>query len=165
MASFAVEPTFPLKVSESRRHLVDQAGTPFLYHADTPWMLFTKLTEAEAKDYIARRKEQGFTALQVQLTGFFGMTNVAGARPFANVLWILGGDNDPNNARAEIRALGLGLKDAAPQQLITYHAASAGSITDKKRHDFEPPADGDWALTLDDADKKSSDPRNPFINP
>ena len=211
-AGFAVEPTFPLKLGENQRHLVDQAGRPFLYHADTPWLLFTKLTEAEAKDYIGRRKEQGFTALQIQLTGFPGMTNRAGALPFAgtppeqdfaqpnekyfthvdrviaeaqrqgmllaiapawsgccgegwagkekngalrplnangaeksrefgrwlgnrygkfaNVMWILGGDNDPNNARAEIRALGLGLKDTAPQQHITYHAASTHSSTD-----------------------------------
>ncbi len=214
------EPKFPLKVGENRRHLVDQAGTPFLYQADTPWMLFTKLTEAEAKDYIARRKEQGFTALQVMLTGFLGMTNLAGDRPFAgtppeqdfarpddkffvhvdrvvaearrqglmlaiapawsgccgegwagkekdgapkplnangaeksrdlgrwlgeryrkydNVMWILGGDNDPDNARAEIRALGLGLKDTAPHQLITYHAASTHSSTDVW------PADEPW---------------------
>lgn len=208
----AAAPKFPLQVSESRRHLVDRRGTPFLYHADTPWMLFTKLTEAEAKDYVARRKEQGFTALQVMLTGFLGMTNRAGELPFAgqppeqdfgrpnetfftqvdrvvneagrqgvllaiapawsgccgegwagrekdgrlkplnangpekscelgrwlgrrygkfdHVLWILGGDNDPHNARAEIRSLGLGLKDAAPGQLITYHAASTHSSTD-----------------------------------
>ena len=205
-------PAFPLKVGENHRHLVDQRGTPFLYHADTPWMIFTKLTEAEAKDYIARRKQQGFTALQVQLTGFLGMTNLAGQLPFAgappvqdfsqpnekffahvervvaeaerqglllaiapawsgccgegwagkekngslkplnangveksrelgrwlgkrygkfaNVMWILGGDNDPNPAREEIRSLGLGLKDSAPQQLITYHAASSHSSTD-----------------------------------
>ncbi len=191
---------------------MDQRGTPFLYNADTPWMLFTKLTEPDANEYIARRKEQGFTALQVMLTGFLGMTNLAGELPFAgtppeqnfakpnekffahvdrvmaeaqrqgmllaiapawsgccgegwagkekngafkplnvngaeksrefgrwlgrrygkfdNVLWILGGDNDPNNARAEIRALGLGLKETAPQQLITYHAASTHSSTD-----------------------------------
>ena len=208
----AAAPDFPLKVSENRRHLVDQRGAAFLYNADTPWMLFTKLTEAEAKEYIVRRKEQGFTAFQVMLTGFLGMTNLAGELPFAgtspeqdfarpneaffshvdrvvaeahrqgillaiapawsgccgegwagkekngalkplnangavksrelgrwlgkrygkfdNVLWILGGDNDPNNARAEIRSLGLGLKDTAPQQLITYHAASTHSSTD-----------------------------------
>ena len=205
-------PEFPLKVSANRRHLVDQRGTPFLYQADTPWMIFLKLTEAEAKEYIARRKEQGFTALQVMLTGFLGMTNRAGELPFAgtppeqdfakpnekffahvdrvvaearrqgmllaiapawsgccgegwagkekdgspkplnkngaeksrelgrwlgqrygkfdNVMWILGGDIDPDNARAEIRALGLGLKDTAPQQLITYHASSSHSSTD-----------------------------------
>jgi len=218
--SLTAEPSFPLKLSANRRHLVDQAGTPFLYQADTPWMLFTKLTETEAKDYIARRKEQGFTALQIMLTGFLGMTNLAGATPFAgtppeqdfaqpnekyftqvdrvvaeaqrqgmllavapawsgccgegwagkekdgalkplnangteksqefgrwlgkrygrfgNVMWLLGGDNDPNNARAEIRALGLGLKDTAPHQLITYHAASTHSSTDVW------PADEGW---------------------
>ena len=211
-ASLQAAQAFPLKVSENRRHLVDQRGAPFLYHADTSWMIFLKLTEAESKEYIARRKEQGFTALQVQLTGFLGMTNRAGELPFAgtppeqdfalpnekffrhvdrvvreaqrqgmllaiapawsdccgvgwagkgkdghlkplnvngpdksrelgrwlgrrygkfdNVMWILGGDNDPNNARAEIRALGLGLKDAAPRQLITYRAASTHSSTD-----------------------------------
>jgi hypothetical protein len=80
--AFTAEPEFPLKVSENRRHLMDQRGVPFLYHADTPWMIFTKLTEAEAKEYIARRKDQGFTVLQVQLTGFLGMTNLAGELPF-----------------------------------------------------------------------------------
>lgn len=218
--AFALQPQFPLRISDNRRYLVDRQGQPFLYHADTPWMLFLKLTEAEARDYIARRKEQGFNALQVQLTGFLGMTNRAGELPFAgtppqqdfaqpnekffahvdrvvreaqqqgmllaiaplwsgccgegwagrdkqqrplplnvngmekarelgrwlgrryghlaNVMWILGGDNDPHNARAEIRALGLGLKDTAPHQLITYHAASTHSSTDVW------PADEPW---------------------
>jgi hypothetical protein len=213
-------PTFPLKVSENRRYLVDQNGAPFLYHADTAWMLLLKLTETEAREYMARRKEQGFNALQVMLTGFLGMTNRAGELPFAgtppeqdfaqpnerffthvdrviaeaerqgmllaiapawsgccgegwagklgdgrlkpmnangpakchafgkwlgtrygrfsHVMWILGGDNDPDNARAEIRALGLGLKEAAPHQLITYHAASSHSSTDVW------PADEPW---------------------
>ena len=203
---------FPLKVSENRRHVVDQRNTPFFYHADTAWLLVNKMTEAEAAEYLAARRSQGFTALQVQLTGFLGMTNRAGQLPFggtppeqnfsqpnekffghvdrvvaeaerkglllaiaptwsgccgegwsgkgkdgslkplnlngaetsrelgrwlgkrygkfANVMWILGGDNDPDNARAEIRALGLGLKENAPQQLITYHAASTHSSTD-----------------------------------
>lgn len=217
----AAEPTFPLKISENRRHLVDAGGTPFLYNADTPWMLFTKLTEPESKAYITRRKDQGFTALQVMLTGFLGMTNLAGELPFAgtppeqdfaqpnenffahvdrvveeacrqgmllaiapawsgccgegwagrdkekrptplnvngaeksrelgrwlgkrygkfhNIHWLLGGDNDPHNARAEIRALGLGLKDTAPKQLITYHAACAVG---------EGPPDTNWARSL-----------------
>jgi hypothetical protein len=81
----AAEPVLPLKVSDNRRHLVDQRGAPFLYQADTPWMLFVKLTEAEAKEYIATRKAQGFNALQVMVTGFFGMTNRAGDLPFAGV--------------------------------------------------------------------------------
>jgi len=73
-------------VNENRRYLVDRSGTPFFYHADTPWMIFTKLTEAEATGDVARRKEQGFAALQVQLTGFLGMRNRAGELPFAGPL-------------------------------------------------------------------------------
>jgi len=212
LPGLAAQPAFPLKISENRRHLEDQQGTAFLYQADTAWMLFFKLTEAGAGEYIARRKEQGFNTIQVQLTGFLGTTNLAGelpfagtppeqdlARPnekffahvdrvlegaqregmllaiapawagccgegwagtgkdgrlkpldvngvaksrelgrwlgaryerFANVMWILGGDNDPHNTREDIRALGLGLKETAPQQLITYHAASTHSSTD-----------------------------------
>ncbi|MBL9140211.1 MAG: glycoside hydrolase family 140 protein [Verrucomicrobiales bacterium] len=219
-SSFGTEPMFPLQVGENRRYLVDSRGVPFFYQADTPWMLFLKLTEAEATEYMARRKAQGFNALQVQLTGFLGMTNRAGHWPFAgappvqdfarpnaeffahvdrvisearrqglllavaplwsgccgegwagtdrekrpaplnangaakagewgrwlgrryggfdNVMWILGGDNDPHNARDEIRALGLGLKESAPRQLITYHAASSHSSTDVW------PADEPW---------------------
>jgi hypothetical protein len=212
LAAVLADPKFPLQVGENRRHLVDMNGAPFLYQADTPWMLFMKLPEAEAREYIARRKEQGFTALQVMLTGFLGMTNLAGELPFAgtppaqdfatpnekffvhvdrvveearrqgmllaiapgwsgccgegwagkekdgalkplnangaeksrafgrwlgrrygkfdHVMWILGGDNDPHNAREEIRALGVGLKDSAPKQIITYHAASTHSSSD-----------------------------------
>ena len=175
-------------------------------------MLFTKLNETEASEYLATRQLQGFNAVQVMLTGFLGATNRAGERPFAgtppeqdfaqpnekyfahvdrviaeadrqglllaiapawagccgegwagmepdgalkplnkngsaksrqlgywlgrrygkfaNVMWILGGDNDPLITREEIRALGLGLKETAPLQLVTYHAASSHSSTD-----------------------------------
>lgn len=171
-------------------------------------MLFLKLTLFEAEEYLRARKEQGFNTIQVQLTGFYGMTNREGHLPFAsddfarpdpgffdhvntvmekaremnlllavaplwsgaygegwagddkeglpkpinangpekcgtfghwlgerygkfdNIIWILGGDDDPDNAREEIRALALGLKAAAPCHLLTYHAASSHSSTD-----------------------------------
>ncbi len=206
------ETQFPLQLSKDRRHLVDRRGTPFLYHADTAWMILFKLTEPEATEYLAVRRSQGFNVVQIQLTGFLGMTNRAGELPFAgkppeqdfaqpnesfflsvdrfiaeaarqgmllaiapawsgccgegwagkekdghpkplnangveksrelgrwlasrygkfsNVMWILGGDNDPDPAREEIRALGLGLKEKAPHHLVTYHAASSHSSTD-----------------------------------
>lgn len=204
----AAEPVFPIKAGRSGRRLVDRNGQPFLYHADTAWMLFQKVSLAEAEEYLRARQAQGFNTVQVMLTGFLGMTNRAGRLPFAdndfkrpdqeyfdhvdavvekarklnlllaiaplwsgccgegwagkekdgqlkpmnangpekcgafgrwlgarygqyqNILWILGGDNDPHNARAEIRALGLGLEASAPHQLITYHAASSHSSTD-----------------------------------
>jgi len=49
---------------------------------------------------------------------------------FPNILWILGGDNDPHESRQEIDQLALGLMDTAPDQLRTYHAASSHSSTD-----------------------------------
>ena len=78
-----IDVRFPLELSSDHRHLADRKGVPFLYNADTPWMLFLKLTEAEAGEYMAFRKKQGFNTLQTQLTGFLGMTNRAGDRPFA----------------------------------------------------------------------------------
>jgi hypothetical protein len=205
----AAPPAFPLRISDNARHLVDQAGRPFFYHADTAWMLPLRLTVAEADEYFRVRREQGFTAVQVQLTGFAGMTNVNGAQPFGggfdfarpheaffahtdaviaraaahglllavaplwagccgegwagrtkdgqpaamnvngpektrdfarwlgrrhaghdHLLWLLGGDNDPGNAREHWRAVAFALKGAAPHQLITYHAASSHSSTD-----------------------------------
>lgn len=75
LAGFSIaaeNPDFPLRVSTNHRHLVDQKDRPFFYHADTAWMLFLKLTAPEAAEYLAARKAQGFSVIQVQLTGFLG---------------------------------------------------------------------------------------------
>ncbi len=201
--------SFPLNASATGRYLVDRSGKPFLYQADTAWMLFLKLDLAEAEQYLSNRKAKGFNAVQVMLTGFLGMKNRAGEAPFGgdndfaqpnekffahvdavveragrmnlllsiapawagccregwagrgrkgellplnvngpgktrewgawlgrryakynNVMWILGGDNDPRETRNEMRALALGLKEGAPHHLLTYHAASSHSSTD-----------------------------------
>ena len=211
--------SFPLKISENKRHLVDSTGKPFLYHADTAWMLLLKLREDEAFEYLADRKAKGFNVVQIQLTGFLGMKTVDGKLPFEdndfsrpnpqffdhadvviskaaemgllmavapawvgccgegwggrdkegrdkplgangpeksrrlgrylgnrykqhpNLLWILGGDNDPGRDRDEIAELGRGIKEAAPGQLVTYHAASSHSSTDIYRGGDK---DSDW---------------------
>ena len=39
---------FPLKISSNKRYFITQQGTPFLYHADTGWQMFVKLTAEEA---------------------------------------------------------------------------------------------------------------------
>ena len=203
------EATFPLCVSENGRYLEDAGGRPFFYQADTAWMLPLRRTVAEADEYFALKKAQGFNAIQLQLTGFLGMRNDEGRLPFGenhdfarpdeaffakidrifaraaaqnlylavaplwsgccgegwagtnadgtpkpmtangpdkcrafgqwlgerygdfqNLMWILGGDNDPFNAYEEIIALAEGLRAAAPHQLRTYHAASTHSSTD-----------------------------------
>jgi hypothetical protein len=49
---------------------------------------------------------------------------------FRNVAWILGGDNDPREAREHYRRMGRGLRAASASCLITYHASSTHSSTD-----------------------------------
>ncbi len=205
----AAQTAFPLKISENKRYLVDATGKPFFYQADTAWMLLLKLDPAQAEEYLTNRKAKGFNAIQLMMTGFLGMKNLAGQLPFEgendfarpneaffahadgvirtasdmglllaiapawsgccgegwagtekdgspkplnkngpakcralgrylgqrygkfdNIAWILGGDIDPDNAREEIRQIGLGLKETAPRHLITYHASSSHSSTD-----------------------------------
>ena len=60
-----------LEVSGNGRYLVDQAGQPFLYTADTSWTLLSKLSVADAKRYIDIRKSQGFNTIQTNLIAWF----------------------------------------------------------------------------------------------
>ncbi len=53
-----------LKVSDNRRFLVREDGTPFFYLADTAWELFHRLTMDEAEHYLADRAAKGFTVIQ-----------------------------------------------------------------------------------------------------
>lgn len=62
------KPQFPVKVAANGRYLVDQANTPFLYHADTGWQLFARLTLPEAREYLTMRRQHGFNTIQVQLS-------------------------------------------------------------------------------------------------
>jgi len=76
------ESIFPLKISENRRHFVTQQGKPFLYHADTGWQIFTRLSTEEATEYLHFRKEQGFNTIQVQIAMDPAQTNRFGQLAF-----------------------------------------------------------------------------------
>jgi hypothetical protein len=56
-----------LNVSENRRFLQNEDGTPFFYLADTGWELFHRLTLEEIEFYLDARKAQGFNVVQVVL--------------------------------------------------------------------------------------------------
>ncbi|HTE33899.1 MAG TPA: DUF4038 domain-containing protein [Chryseolinea sp.] len=73
---------FPLKISENRRYFTTQQDKPFLYHADTGWQIFITLTTAEAVEYLAFRKAQGFNTIQVQLAMSADQKNRYGNIPF-----------------------------------------------------------------------------------
>jgi hypothetical protein len=92
--AFSQKPAFPLKYSDNRRYFTDGNGKPFLYHAETGWQIFYKLTTQEAREYLIFRRNQGFNTIQVQLA-----MDVNHKDRYGN--YIFDGDNDfsrPNEA-------------------------------------------------------------------
>lgn len=79
-----------LKVSDNKRYLVFEDGTPFLYLGDTGWELFHRLKSDEADTYLENRRAKGFTVIQAVVLAEFdglGMPNSEGNKPLI--------DNDP----------------------------------------------------------------------
>ncbi len=77
----------PLKVSDNKRYVVRQDGTPFFWLGDTAWELFHRLNREEADRYLKRRAEQGFTVIQaVALAELDGLKepNPYGETPLVN---------------------------------------------------------------------------------
>lgn len=58
---------FPLRVVPGKRHLVDQAGTPFLLVGDTAWSLVVQLKEEGVDRYLDDRQRRGYNAILVNL--------------------------------------------------------------------------------------------------
>ena len=53
-----------IKVSDNKRFLAYQDGSPFFYLADTAWELFHRSTRDEAELYLQNRAERHFTVIQ-----------------------------------------------------------------------------------------------------
>ncbi|MCX8038167.1 MAG: glycoside hydrolase family 140 protein [Candidatus Sumerlaeia bacterium] len=53
-----------LKVSENKRFLICEDGTPFFWLGDTAWELFHRLNREEAERYLKNRADKGFTVIQ-----------------------------------------------------------------------------------------------------
>jgi len=83
-------PAGRLKVSQNKRFLVQEDGTPFFYLGDTAWELFHRLNREEADTYLENRRQKGFTVIQaVALAELDGLNtpNPYGHRPLL--------ENDP----------------------------------------------------------------------
>ncbi|MDD2381652.1 MAG: glycoside hydrolase family 140 protein, partial [Mariniphaga sp.] len=105
------------KVSDNRRFLVFEDGTPFFYLGDTAWELFHRLNKEETGKYFENRRERGFTVIQaVALAELDGLNtpNAEGETPlidnnpehpnekyFAHVDWVI--------RKAEEKGLYIGL--------------------------------------------------------
>lgn len=61
-----------LQVSENKRYLVYEDGSPFFYLGDTAWELFHRLSEVEADHYLSNRAEKGFTVIQAVILAQLG---------------------------------------------------------------------------------------------
>ncbi len=76
-----------LKVSDNKRFIVKEDGSPFFYLGDTAWELFHRLNREEAERYLRNRAEKKFTVIQaVVLAELDGLNdpNPYGHRPLAN---------------------------------------------------------------------------------
>ncbi len=79
-----------LKVSDNKRFLVFEDGTPFFYLGDTGWEIFHRLNKDDAERYLENRRSKGFTVIQaVVLAEHDGLNtpNTEGKKPLI--------DNDP----------------------------------------------------------------------
>ena len=77
-----------LEVSDNRRFLQYEDGTPFFYLGDTAWELFHALDREEADMYLTTRAGQGFNVIQaVALAELDGhsVPNAYGHLPFENL--------------------------------------------------------------------------------
>jgi hypothetical protein len=64
-----------LKVSDNKRFIVFEDGTPFFYLGDTGWELFHRLNKEDATKYLENRRAKGFTVIQaVVLAELEGLT-------------------------------------------------------------------------------------------
>jgi Protein of unknown function (DUF4038)/Domain of Unknown Function (DUF1080)/Putative collagen-binding domain of a collagenase len=73
-----------LRVSDNRRFLVKEDGTPFFWLGDTAWELFHRLTREDAERYLRDRAAKKFTVIQaVVLAEFDGLhtPNAYGHKP------------------------------------------------------------------------------------
>jgi hypothetical protein len=86
-----------LRISENRRFLVQEGGTPFFWLGDTGWELFHRLNREEADRYLENRAKNGYTVIQaVALAELNGHSD---PNPYGHLPFI---DQDP--ARPAVQA-------------------------------------------------------------
>jgi hypothetical protein len=79
-----------LKVSENKRFLIFEDGTPFFYLGDTGWELFHRLNKDETEKYLENRRAKGFTVIQAVVLAELDGLNVPDAEGNKPLF-----DNDP----------------------------------------------------------------------
>jgi len=126
-ASAAAE-TGPLAVSPSGRYFVDRHGEPFCWLGDTQWELCRAFGLPDVDLILRSRASQGFTVLQVMLTGVGDGSepNVAGDTP-----WVDHDPGTPNEAyfRHADAVLQLSRERGLVVALGVFHQVQASRLT------------------------------------
>jgi len=115
-------------VSENKRFLVFEDGTPFFWLGDTAWELFHRLSKDETEKYLENRRERGFTVIQaVVLAELDGLNkpNAEGEKPLI--------DNDPTHINeAYFRHVDWVIKKAEEKGLVIGLLPTWGDKWNKK---------------------------------
>ena len=124
----------PLQVSPNGRYFTASNGEPFFWLGDTQWELFRAFSTEDAGAVLEHRKRQGFSAIQIMMTGVGDgcKPNLAGQTP-----WIHDDPNHPNEAYFRqvdavielARQLGMVLVLGAFHQLQTHRITPANART------------------------------------
>ena len=122
---------FPIKVSESGRYFVDQAGRPVFWLGTTQWELFRAYTLDEARTILEKSSRHGFAFVQVMLMGVGDGTapNLQGHKP-----WINDNPLTPNEAyfKGVDAVLRMALENNLVISMTLYHQRYREHITLEK---------------------------------
>jgi hypothetical protein len=117
-----------MRVSGNGRYFVDEDKRPAFWLGDTQWELFRLFTRADAAEVLRRRAEQGFSAIQVMVTGVGDGTkpNLAGQAPWE-------GDDPARPNEAYFRRADESVEDALDAGLVlvlgVYHQTQRERLT------------------------------------
>lgn len=73
----------PLKVNETKKYF-SNGEQPFFWLGDTAWLIFSRLTEKEADNYLTNRKQKGYNVIQATLIHEWPQKNLEGAYALRN---------------------------------------------------------------------------------
>ena len=89
-----------IQVNAGKHYFIDNTGKPFLWIGDTEWELFHQLTVTDAMALLLERQRQGFTVIQLMVTGVFREWAIQKGNPVdtSNEAWIHGDPSRINEA-------------------------------------------------------------------
>jgi hypothetical protein len=92
-----------IQVNAGKHYFIDNTGKPFLWIGDTEWELFHQLTVTDAMALLLERQRQGFTVIQLMVTGVFREWAIQKGNPVdtSNEAWIHGDPSRINEAYFE----------------------------------------------------------------